>query len=179
MCADATGLEEEFCSNQEMSSLRGHSPNAEGAAGNRDYAHVLFSPRVGGPNSPSHPMSRRSLSQKRMQEPSLSLLKPFKGQRPPEIGEDSPRDSNSRTENDGDSVKVHGKERGHLSRFGDKAGSQLSRVKSYLNMRNWRQTAFFAAVLLIFSFMLLKILLLGFYSVQNQSLDASKVISLN
>ncbi|KAG0593505.1 hypothetical protein M758_1G327500 [Ceratodon purpureus] len=158
-----------------MGSLRGHSPTVDPVAANRDYAHVLLSPRVGGANSPFHPMSRRSLSQKRMNEPSASLLfKLFKGQRPNE-GEDSPRDSSTRSEHDGDSVKVHGKkEHGHISRFGDKAGDQYSRVISFLSAirRNWRQTAFFVSILLVVSFMLLKVLFLGLYPIPDQLSDA-------
>jgi hypothetical protein len=170
VCADGTGLEEEFRSGGEMGSLRGHSPTVDAMAANRDYAHVLMSPRVGGASSPFHPMSRRSLSQKRMNEPSANLLlKLFKGQRPNE--DDSPRDSNTRLEHDGDSVKVHGKkEHGHVSR--DLVAFLLSATR-----RNWRQTAFFLSTLLVISLMLLKLLFLGLYPIQQQSSDTSKVIS--
>lgn len=175
VCADGTGLDEDFQRRIEMGSLRGHTPTSDGAATNRDFAHVLLSPRVGAASSPFHPMSRRSLSQKRMQEPSPHLLfKLFKGQRAHE-GDDSPRESTSRPEHD---VKVYGKERGHVSRFGDKAGDQHFSVISFLSgtKRNWRHTAFLLFTLLVLAFLLVKVFFLGLHPIQEHSSDDSQVI---
>ncbi|KAG0620776.1 hypothetical protein M758_4G243100 [Ceratodon purpureus] len=162
-----------------MNALWPHAPNPDAVAGNRDVTHVLMSPRVGGANSPFHPMSRRSLSQKRMQEPSTYLLFKFlKGQRNHEAGNDSPRDGST----DGDDVKVHRKQDyGHVnSRFGDSDATSFrcnsSGVAHFPNFakKNWRQSAFYASTLLLITFFLLKGLCLGWFSAQVQPSEDSQ-----
>jgi len=153
-----------------MGSLRG--PNADTVTGNRDYAQVVMSPRVGGgvTHSPFHPMSRRSLSQKRMgvSESSSLLFKLLKGE------EVSPRDAANSQIHNGDTVK------GYKSRFGDSnnnAESKYSTLTPFLSVarRNWRHTAFFLCTLLVITLMLLKILYLGVFPIQEKSLQASQV----
>ncbi|XP_024370248.1 O-fucosyltransferase 19 [Physcomitrium patens] len=161
-----------------MGSLWGHTPTSDAVAGNRDLTQVLHSPRVGGSNSAFHPMSRRSLSQKRMQEPSpYLLLKYFKTQRNHE-GDDSPRDSTNRSEHGGDNSKPHKREY-HFSRFADAASQHASGVCCWFSdmkgmKRNWRQAAFYVSALLVVTFMVVKILKLGLYSIHDQSSDVAK-----
>lgn len=145
-----------------MGSLRGHTPNSEIVAGNRDFAHVLLSPRVGAggvSHSPFNPMSRRSLSQKRMgvSESSSLLFKLLKDRE-----EASPRD-NAGNNSNARSEQLHG----HRSRFGDNAERHGASTAGWaaslfpLAKRNWRHAAFFCCALLVSTFMLLKVLYLG------------------
>lgn len=180
-CSDCSSLEEGLRGRpKEMGSLWGHTPTSDAVAGNRDLTQVLHSPRVGGSNSAFHPMSRRSLSQKRMQEPSpYLLLKYFKTQRNHE-GDDSPRDSTNRSEHGGDNSKPHKREY-HFSRFADAASQHASGVCCWFSdmkgmKRNWRQAAFYVSALLVVTFMVVKILKLGLYSIHDQSSDVAKVI---
>lgn len=167
VCADGTTTEEGYRNSEEMGMLWGHSPNSDVVGGNRDLTRVLLSPRVVSTNNPSHPMSRRSLSQKRMQEPSpYLLLKLCKGQRAHE-GEESPNESISKAEmDDGGSGKDCRKDRCYISRFGDNTVSQY-----FGGPKNWRQSAFYFSTLLIITFFLLKITYVGIFSVHNRTSD--------
>lgn len=172
VCADGTTTEEGYRNSEEMGMLWGHSPNSDVVGGNRDLTRVLLSPRVVSTNNPSHPMSRRSLSQKRMQEPSpYLLLKLCKGQRAHE-GEESPNESISKAEmDDGGSGKDCRKDRCYISRFGDNTVSQY-----FGGPKNWRQSAFYFSTLLIITFFLLKITYVGIFSVHNRTSDVLRVI---
>lgn len=174
--SDGAGLEEGYRNSEEMGTLLAHPPNSDVTNGSRDPTHVLLSPRVGGTNNPFHPMSRRSLSQKRMQEPSPHLLlKLFKSQRSLE-DEDPPHDLDLRAElNDDDSGKDHKKDHGHVSMFGDNAVLQhcSSSLSGHFGgpKKNWRQSAFYFSTLLIIIFFLLKIMYVGLFSAQDHSPD--------
>lgn len=134
--------------------------NSDTVSGNRDLAHVLMSPRVGGSQpSPFHPMSRRSLSQKRMggsfSDSSSLLFKLLKG----EAAEPSPRnEAVAHHEDDHDSVKVH------RSRYFDNVVP--SPLFPGAHKRNWRHTAFFLSTVFIFAVVLLKLSYLSVFASQ-------------
>jgi len=159
-----------------MGSLWG-SPPADTVAGTRGYAQVVVSPRVGAgvSHSPFHPMSRRSLSQKRMgvsvSDSSSLLFKLLKGGE--QDAASSPRDA---LLHDGDSVK------GHKSRFFELKTNAESKFSCWASAlffpsakRNWRHTAFFLCTLLVVTVMLLKIMYLGVFPVQDQASQNSEV----
>lgn len=150
-----------------------NSNSNSNAEGNRDVTHVLMSPRV---DASFHPMSRRSLSQKRMSEPSPYLLfKLFKGHRAPEPGDHlDPSLANSQT--GGDGLKAHRRsnslhEYAYVnSRFADSGGQYSSGVK-----KSWRQSLFYASFLLVVCFLVLKVMLLGWCSVHHHISDGMPV----
>jgi len=150
-----------------------NSNSNSNAEGNRDVTHVLMSPRVDGS---FHPMSRRSLSQKRMSEPSPYLLfKLFKGHRAPEPGDHlDPSLANTQTGGDGlkaqrRSNSVH--EYAYVnSRFADSGGQYGSGVK-----KSWRQSAFYASTLLVVCFLVLKVTLIAWCSIHHQVSDGMQV----
>jgi hypothetical protein len=134
--------------------------NSDTVAGNRDLAHVVMSPRVGGSQpSPFHPMSRRSLSQKRtggsISDSSSLLFKLLRGEAEP-----SPRNEAAAHSDDHDSVKVH------RSRFFDNVVPPP--LFPGAHKRNWRHTAFFLFTVLIFAVMLLKPSYLSVFASQDQ-----------
>ena len=136
--------------------------------GARDVTHVLMSPRA-------NPMSRRSLSQKRMQEPSAYLLFKFlKGSDP--SADDAPaRDGNP----DVDSAKLHRKQDYLNSRFGDSDTAPSKSNPSgvpHFTRKNWRQSAFYASTLLVITFFLLKVIFLGRFSLHDQASNGSQVM---
>lgn len=175
-CSHCTSLEEGLRNRpKEMGLLWRHTPTSHALAGNQDVTQVLQSPCFGGSNIVFHPMSRRSLSQKRMQEPLPSLLlKYFKTQRNHE-GDDSPRDSTNRSEHDGDILKSHKKEY-HFSRFADTAFQHASGEYYWFIgtkgiKQNWQHGVFYVSALLVVIFLVMKVLNLGLYSIQDQSSD--------
>lgn len=170
VCADGTELEEGFRNPDDRMSTSW--PNSE--AGNRDVTHVLMSPRVDG--SGFHPMSRRSLSQKRMSEPSPNLLfKLFKGQRgqePADQDANNPqRETNSRSSEQagGDGVKVY-RRSSSLNDYGH-VNSSSAQYSSSFPKKNWRHSAFFVSTLLVVCFLLLKLMLVSWCSVHHQASD--------
>lgn len=182
---------EDTGNSEEMGSTWGSSPNnnsvevASSLANNNprgDFAHVLLSPRVGAGNSPLHPMSRRALSAKRMPvpEPFLKLFKtssttstsPSK-----DGGGDGGDGSTYESLPRGDSKKLHKKEQGFMTRLVEYVGGlNLSRdFPASSTKRNWRQSAFFLSALLVFTFLLVKVLSAAWLGVEQQTSSIAKV----
>jgi len=168
-CANGTELEEGF--DDRISAALW--PNE--SEPNRDVTHVLMSPRV---DAAFHPMSRRSLSQKRMSESSPYLLfKLFRGQRGQEPG-DHPDANQANSQPGGDGLKVHRRssslhEYAYVnSRFAD-SGGQCSSSSA---KKSWRQSAFYLSTLLVVTFLVLKVMLLGWCSVHHQPSDGIQVL---
>ena len=192
VCAAGTGVGEDTGHSEEMGSTWGSSPNnntsevASSLANNNnprgDFAHVLLSPRVGGGNTPLHPMSRRALSAKRMPvpEPFLKLFKtsasantsPSK-----DGGGDGGNGSTFESLLRGDSKKMPKKEQGFMTRLVEYVGGLNSSrdFPASCTKRNWRHSAFFLSALLVFTFLLVKVLSAAWLGVEQQTSSITKV----
>jgi hypothetical protein len=189
VCAAGTGVGEDTGNSEEMGSTWGSSPNnnapevASSLANNNnprgDFAHVLLSPRVGGGNTPLHPMSRRALSAKRMPvpEPFLKLFKTSASANTSPSKDGGGDGSTFESLLRGDSKKMPKKEHGFMTRLVEYVGGLNSSrdFPASCTKRNWRHSAFFLSALLVFTFLLVKVLSAAWLGVEQQTSSITKV----
>jgi hypothetical protein len=170
---------------EKMTSQRG--PVAAGVA-NRDLAQIILSPRVGGTNSPLNPASRRSLSTRRLQEPDpYAVFNFFKT--PPDPRDSSPglsplsggSESVSSANLTSDGKKTHSSSRkGNIVAVGydvcnciAESSIKVTRLVSGRRRQGLQQCLFFLSALLIFTFLVVKIMSGGLLHGNNNNIQLS------